>query len=46
MSLNLDILKVFTFFRSLWDYFPVTVQALIFFVLFLFILLAVLKMTH
>lgn len=46
MALLPDIATVFTAFRSLWLAIPSILQMLMVFVVFIFILLPILKMTH
>lgn len=46
MALLPDIATVFTAFRSLWLAIPSVPQMLMVFVVFIFILLSILKMTH
>lgn len=46
MALLPDIAAVFTAFRSLWLDIPSVLQMLMVFVVFIFILLSILKMTH
>ena len=46
MTLLPDVATVYTAFRSLWLAIPSILQMLMVFVVFIFILLSILKMTH
>lgn len=46
MALFSGVTTVFSFFRGLWEFLPLEVTGLVFFVVFIFIAFSILRMTH